>query len=514
MSGDTTATTIDGIATDTPPKRRAPAEADREVAAMVVAYCEEEPWRVGQVALFADVDTVAVFGRGRGDGTEVRVPLYEQRPTGKVMQPPLRASTLARRQLRFVPRPLPHQLCALEVQLLLGTDRQRELRINGRPCPGGLLVPGDTLELRGPTGTKLLFYCTMRPLEMRTRFPDATPWPPFGEADAFDTVGESWERWRLRDALIFAARAGFHVLVYGPSGAGKELAALALHRLSDRAAGPFVAFNAATFTSSLVNSELFGNVAGYPEARSTARPGLFGRAQGGTLLLDEIGELPHSLQANLLRATDTDPAYTPLGAKAERPCDLRFIGATNRRPSELKHDLLPRLKTEVPLPGLHERREDIPLLARHFVRRLAETKQDLAARFVFTDADGRKHVRMDGEFVDLLLRWPYTTHVRELEKLLLGAVAQSRGDSLEVHPALRVKWQEYLETRARAPGGASAEEQAMSPADEEKLLRLMCDGTHGSKAKAAKRLGKSRQQIDRLLRKHGIKVPARGKRAK
>src|SRR5262249_49824490 len=156
-----------------------------------------------------------------------------------------------------------------------------------------------------------------------------------------------------------AARAG-HVLLVGPSGCGKELAAQAIHARSTRASRKLVSRNAATLPPGLIDAELFGNVANYPNAGMAERPGLIGEADGSTLFLDEIGELPETLQAHLLRVLDEGGEYQRLGDARRRKSDLRLVAATNRSIDELKPDLAARLPLRVALHGLDERPEDIP----------------------------------------------------------------------------------------------------------------------------------------------------------
>jgi transcriptional regulator with GAF, ATPase, and Fis domain len=251
------------------------------------------------------------------------------------------------------PRYLGFEL-AFDVALIEGGTKKRELRINGVPTRQGVAHMGDTIELRGEYESKLLLYCTKRPMELRTAYPEEGAWGPFGEADPYGFVGESPARWALRERLVFAAKAGFHTLLLGESGSGKELCAKFLHALSSRAGRKLVTRNAAAFTESLIDADLFGNIAGFPNPGTPERPGLFGEADGGTLFFDEIGEMPTWLQAKLLRATDPDGEYTPLGMSMPKRCNVRVIAATNRELWELKHDFAGRMKTRLGVPGLND----------------------------------------------------------------------------------------------------------------------------------------------------------------
>src|SRR5262249_14365097 len=176
-----------------------------------------------------------------------------------------------------------------------------------------------------------------------------------------------------------------NVLIHGPSGTGKELAARAVHALSRRAKRPLVARNAATLPPGLVDAELFGNVKNYPNPGTPERPGLIAQADGGTLFLDEIGELPWDLQAHLLRVLDAGGESHRLGEATARRASIRLVAATNRAPGELKHDLLARLTLRLVMPELAARPEDIPLLVRHLLRRAAEQSPDIGRRFLSPD---------------------------------------------------------------------------------------------------------------------------------
>src|SRR5262249_18718390 len=160
------------------------------------------------------------------------------------------------------------------------------------------------------------------------------------------------------------AQNDFHVLVIGESGSGKELAVQAIHRLSRRAKRPLVADNIAVMPTSLAAALLFGNRKNFPNSGMEERAGLIGAADDGTLFLDEIGDMPSDVQPMFLRVTERGGEYFRLGDEARpRRSSFRLIGATNR-PQQLRHELKRRFQREVRIPGLAERREDIPLLIR------------------------------------------------------------------------------------------------------------------------------------------------------
>jgi DNA-binding NtrC family response regulator len=295
--------------------------------------------------------------------------------------------------------------------------------------------------------------------------------------------------WRLRRELaFFAARPG-HALLVGPSGSGKELCARALHGLSARKNRPFVARSAATLPQGIIDAELFGNLKNYPNPGMRERQGLVGAADEGTLFLDEIGELPEELQAHLLRLLDSGE-YHRLGEEHPRRADLRFVGATNREEESLKHDLAARLTLRIAVPGFDERRGDIPLLLRSMLRRLASTDAAVAARFF--DGD---EARLDPFLVEALLRHSYLTHVRELELLLMLAMANSHDRSIRLGPEVEARLR--LPRPRRDPPGREEIEAA--------LLR-----TSNNMSRAWVELGlSSRDVLYRLIKKYGISTPGR-----
>ncbi|WP_018864215.1 sigma-54 dependent transcriptional regulator [Thioalkalivibrio sp. ARh3] len=191
--------------------------------------------------------------------------------------------------------------------------------------------------------------------------------------DRLGLVGDSAAIQRLRDQIRRVATTQSTVLLRGESGTGKELAARALHRLSPRAAGPFIAVNCATIPEGLVEAELFGHAQGAYTGAVKARTGLIQAAHGGTLFLDEIGELAPAAQARLLRVLQ-DGEIRPVGANENLKVDVRLLAATHRdleamiEAQTFRADLYYRLRVlELSIPPLRERREDIPALARHFL---------------------------------------------------------------------------------------------------------------------------------------------------
>jgi len=238
-----------------------------------------------------------------------------------------------------------------------------------------------------------------------------------------ELLGESRPMRTVRELISRVAGLESSVLLTGESGTGKELAARALHQQSERRTGPFVAVNCAALPEQLLESELFGHVQGaFTDARSD-RKGLFLEAHGGTLLLDEIGEMPLSLQPKLLRALE-ERRIRPVGGGREIPVDVRLVTATHRdleqavREGRFREDLFYRLNViSVEMPPLRRRGNDILLLAETFL-------QDFATRL-------NRPVRgLSAPVAGQLLAYDWPGNVRELRNVMARAVALTRHDHL------------------------------------------------------------------------------------
>jgi DNA-binding NtrC family response regulator len=484
-----------GTETTTPfaTRERANRGAVEDALGLVVAWSAHEPERVGEVAIFLDGDDTAELGRGELPDGGPRVVFHRQRPGSMEPQPPLGGPGISRRQLL---------LRARGTALVLENIGRSPVRVNGTRVDKTVAVPGDTVLVED----QLLLLVVQRPSSLAAveHYPQAAI-PEFGRPDGFGILGESPAAWQLRNRLGFIARAPGHVLVTGPSGTGKELAANAVHALSTRASGAFVARNAATFPDGLIDAELFGNVRNYPNPGMPERRGLIGEADGGTLFLDEIAELPLALQSHLLRVLDAAGEYQRLGETTSRRADVRVVAATNRDAGSFRHDLLARLTQRVEVPPLADRREDIPLIARHVIGRAAAAGGDLVRRFA-TDATGTP--RLEAALVDHLLRRPWTTHVRELEVLLWEALSSS--------PENEVALTDAVLEMCPPTEGTQVPEPALRPAELRRAAELSAADirgaikqNQGNLAEAARALGlSSRYQLYRLLKKHGIDLDA------
>lgn len=246
-------------------------------------------------------------------------------------------------------------------------------------------------------------------------------------------LGTSAAMQKVRDLVARVAATKSNVLIEGESGTGKELVARAIHHASARSKGPFVPLNCGAIPETLIESELFGHVAGAFTGASKSREGLFDAAEGGTIFLDEIGELPALMQVKLLRVLQ-ERVIRRVGDEKEHVIDVRVIAATNRdlqkRVAEglFRDDLYYRLNVvQVHVPPLRERAEDIPLLARHFVVKYGQ--------------ETNKHIEyISREAMHALQRYPFPGNVRELENSIERAVALMAGTVLGIEDLPDAVW--------------------------------------------------------------------------
>ncbi len=433
---------------------------------LVLVWSQHEPERVGELAIVPRGESV--LGRGDGAPGEAKLAFGQRRP-GAPAPRPLASAGISRR----------HLVLHLGDELTAEVVGKKKVLVGGHDEAALTLEVGDRLEIE----REAIFVVDAADDEP---LGDAAPDFAFGEADRFGFVGESAAAWALRDAIALAARRPGHVLVRGPSGSGKELTARALHALSKRARGPFVARNAATLPEGVIDAELFGTAKNFPNVGVPERRGLLGEADGGTLFLDEIGELPESLQAHLLRVLDQGE-YHRLGEDRARKVDVRVVAATNRTRESLKHDLAARLTLELETPGLDERATDVPLLARWLLRRMRDSDPSAARFFAGNEP------RLAPDLVHALLDHAWVGHARELTALLEVATAHSKGHFVELGEAVATR----LRPRS-APSAGQPTREAIERA-------LEAAGGNVSRAWAALGLP-SRDALNRLIKKHGIVV--------
>jgi DNA-binding NtrC family response regulator len=348
--------------------------------------------------------------------------------------------------------------------------------------------------------------------------PDTSGRPVPEPADAGDEalIGSSPALQELFKSIALVAPADVPVLITGESGTGKELVARAIHRHSHRRSGPFLPICLAALSPNLVERELFGHLKGSFTGASHDRQGLLELASGGTVLLDEIGDVPPGLQVKLLRAIERREV-TPVGDARPRPTDIRVVAATNRPLSELmaagqfREDLFFRLSVfPIQLPPLRERREDIPALAEHFLLRSRRPDQ--------------VETRLSREVLDELRARPWTGNIRELRNAIEHAAIVARGRPIRpehlpaasgattrVDPGSEdgladrlADWARREAIRLRGlPDGASLYEDFLERT-EPPLLRAVLAACRGNRAQAAQVLGIHRATLRQKLNKYGI----------
>jgi DNA-binding NtrC family response regulator len=310
-----------------------------------------------------------------------------------------------------------------------------------------------------------------------------------------DLVGASKPMQDVMRIVEMAAPSSASVLITGETGSGKEIVARTVHKLSPRAGGPFVAINCSAIPESLMESEIFGHERGAFTGAAERRIGCFELADGGTLLLDEIGEMPAPTQAKLLRVLE-DRKVRRLGSKMETPVDVRVVAATNKDPEQavssghLRQDLYFRLNVfHIQLPPLREHKDDIPLLTEHILRDI--------------NVKHSKNVKGVGtEVMDIFMSHTWPGNIRELRNVLERSAIMCEKD---------------LITRANLPGefGKSA---GKSPSDlgaikfpigttvdamERELILQTLSATGNNKTRAAELLGISLKTLHNKLKEYG-----------
>jgi DNA-binding NtrC family response regulator len=305
-----------------------------------------------------------------------------------------------------------------------------------------------------------------------------------------ELVGKSESIRKIFFLIEQVAPSSASVLITGESGTGKELVARTIHKMSPRRERPFVAINCSAIPESLMESELFGHEKGAFTGAASRRQGCFELADTGTLLLDEIGEMPALLQAKLLRVIE-ERAVRRLGGHNEIEVDVRLLAATNRLPQQavsegtLRSDLLYRLNVfGIHLPSLRERTEDLPLLAQHLVTQLAE-KHNRPARFMSSAA------------LEALQFHSWPGNVRELRNVIERAVIICSGEQIERHhfAPYPIEQRERLrnEDTLSLPVGTPLEEV------ERQMIMRTLQKTKNNKTRAAELLGISLKTLHNKL---------------
>lgn len=336
--------------------------------------------------------------------------------------------------------------------------------------------------------------------EVRTviaRFAEASsPEEDVGEEDVEvggEVVGASAAFREVLEIAHRVAEADATVLVLGESGTGKEVIAREIHRASGRARKPFVAVNCSAIPEGLLESELFGHEKGAFTGAVRQKKGRFEIADGGTIFLDEIGDMSAALQAKLLRFLQ-DHTFQRVGGSSDTNVDVRVIAATNRdldaavADGSFREDLFFRLNVvSIVVPPLRSRREDIPLLVEHFLR-------------VYTQA-GSKPKKMSPRAMRLAMDYDWPGNIRELENAIQRAVVLSRGETI---------FPEHLPAKVQAVAGDEADDaprvgRTIREVERDTIVKALRE-TGGNRTHAAKILGISRRTLQNKIREYEIEL--------
>ncbi len=364
----------------------------------------------------------------------------------------------------------------------------------GRRIPVSL----STAVLRGPGGEVRGGAETFRDLsEVETLRQQLAGRHQVGELTSLSAAMQ-----RVFAVLPAIAESESTVLVCGETGTGKELLARTIHALSGRKDGPFVAVNCGALPDTLLESELFGYRAGAFTGADSDRPGRFAAARGGTLLLDEIGEVSPALQVRLLRVLQ-ERTYEPLGSSTPERADVRVIAATNRdlaaamADGTFREDLYYRIHViRVDVPPLRERKDDLPLLVEQFLARLNRLH-------------GKAVAEVAPEALSLLLAHDWPGNVRELENVIERAHVLCRGEviGLEHLP-------DQLTAGAAAAGVASLDLRRSRDALDAQAIRTALTRSGGNRTAAARALGIHKSTLYRRMDRLGIAIPGRDGRSR
>ncbi|MBD3331930.1 PAS domain S-box protein [candidate division GN15 bacterium] len=318
---------------------------------------------------------------------------------------------------------------------------------------------------------------------------------------AGDLYSRSPQMQRIFEVLPAVAESPSTVLISGHTGAGKEVLARTIHALSPRSQGPFVAVNCAALPDTLLESELFGYKAGaFTDARKD-KPGRFAQANGGTLLLDEIGEVSPALQVRLLRVLQ-DHTYEPLGSTQSETSDVRILAATNQdladliRRGRFREDLYYRINiVHLTLPPLKDRKEDIPLLVDHFVER-------------FNSLQHKSVGGVSAEALALLMAYDWPGNVRELENVIERSFVLCRQGTIEISHL-----PEELTARHRPSAEPHHDLRQTRRLLDAATIRAALKRNHYNRLATANDLGIHKSTLFRRIKKLGISLPTQDGRS-
>ncbi len=357
--------------------------------------------------------------------------------------------------------------------------------------------PVDLAVLRKLVNTALRLRGSEDESSLRGESPEQTSQPK--ELDRM--IGKSAAIRQAQAMIAKLARSQAPVLISGESGSGKELAARLIHELGPRGDGPFIPVNCGAIPSELMESEFFGHKKGSFTGATGDKDGLFKAADGGTLMLDEVADLPLHMQVKLLRVIQ-EKAVMPIGAREEVKVDVRIISASHQilkplvESGKFRSDLYFRLNViELHMPSLQERREDIPLLAKHFLQEISEQWQE------------RETLEISPAAMDALRHHNYTGNVRELINILQRAVTMSEGNVIQPEDLMLEHVAGPLEVSTAVTEPVEAGDGSLDTVIEDierQMLEEALKKARYNKTKAAELLGISFRSFRYKLKKYGI----------
>jgi two-component system response regulator HydG len=437
---------------------------------------------IALMVLNASQDTVFVVSDGEGV-TVLKDPLVVQ--AARAALKGLTSGSLPRELAQILPAITPNLSTPEKQALITFTDNH----IRGAaviPCPDCLHGNSEQIQWVGlvlKQNAGALARAILHEEEMGSLKGRVEAQAGFGEI-----IGKDPKMQMVYKLIEDVASSDATVLIQGESGTGKELVARAVHHLSPRRAKPFVVINCSAYPATLLESELFGHEKGAFTGATRQKPGRFEQANGGTVFLDEIGEIPPTAQIKLLRVLQTRK-FERVGGEKTLTVDLRVLAATNKdlmqevEKGNFREDLFYRLNViPLNLPPLKDRRNDIPLLALHFLRRFAMER-------------GKGLREIGSGAMRLLLDYPWPGNVRELENSIEHGVVLAKGSQLEA-------WD--LPSALHHPSSIGPPTMA----DQElNLLLNILEECGWNKKLAAQRLGISRSTVYAILKRHNISKP-------
>ena len=316
-----------------------------------------------------------------------------------------------------------------------------------------------------------------------------------GRYTFYDMVGKDPAIQKIFDIIPVVAASDATILIEGPTGTGKDVLAKVIHNASKRSKRPLVKVNCAALPDNLLESEMFGYVKGAFTGADKDKPGRFQEADGGTIFLDEIGDLPLSLQAKLLRVLE-DQEFYPLGSRKTTKVDVRIISATNQnldrlvRERRFREDLFYRLNVmRLDLPPLKDRKGDIPLLISHILKRLSATRDTLVEKF-------------SNDAMEVLLNYGYPGNVRELENIIEHALIVCQGKIIERNHL-------PLSLQGGVPSQPTEETYSIElgiESGEKAIILDMLQKHNWNKGKTASALNINRTTLWRKMKKYSISI--------